>query len=101
MSTRIDILAAKAVHEDHVAAHNAVAGLARLGAATRGERDAIEGCRPGRCALRRETWLAYMSTAERWGLDADDSDRVAAQYAAQTAEINAKGTVWSGMRRAA
>lgn len=101
MSIRIDILAAKAAHEEHVAVHNAAAGLARQAARTREERDAIEGCRPGTCALRRETWLAYMAVAGRWGLDADDNARMAEQYAGQTAELARPGTTYPGMRRAA
>jgi len=93
MTIRIDILAAKAEHNDHVAAHKC-RPAAML---TQADRDA--GQRP--CPERVRTWLHYMEVAGRWGRDPDDSARMTELYAGQTAELGQKGTTYAGMRRAA
>jgi hypothetical protein len=72
MSTRVDILTAKAALDEHQSAHH---------------------CRPAyletdparRCADRVALWLAYMDTAARWGAEPGDPARVREQHAAQTA----------------
>lgn len=68
MSTRYDINAAKAKHAEHVGSHkctklNLTTGLYFP------------------CDIRRALWLAWMATAARWGLEADDDARQRRQYA--------------------
>jgi hypothetical protein len=72
VSTRVDILVAKAALDDHQAAHH---------------------CRPAyletdparRCPERVRLWRAWLDTAARWGTEPGDAARVRDQYAAQTA----------------
>jgi hypothetical protein len=72
MSTRVDILAAKARFEDHQAAHKCVPAYLRP--------DTAEPC-----TERVVLWRAYMDTAARWGTEPGDAARVTGQYAWQTA----------------
>jgi hypothetical protein len=71
MSTRVDILAAKAEYSEHVEAHGCQPAYLR------------QGTEP--CAERVARWRAYMGTAARWGTEPGDAARVAEQYAWQTA----------------
>lgn len=73
MSTRLDILDAKADHEDHQARHHCITG---------------DGC-----AVRVGLWKRYMDTAQRWGLDADDAERVREAYAWHTVILNSRAPV--------
>jgi hypothetical protein len=64
MSTRFDILSAKAAYNGHAAAHS--------------------GCRPG-CADRARLWREWMNTAARWGREAGDDARQRQQFHNQAA----------------
>jgi hypothetical protein len=72
MSTRVDILAAKAEFNDHQAAHKCVPAYLRP--------DTV-----AQCPLRVKLWLAYMDTARLWGIEPGDKAKVTEQYAWQTA----------------
>jgi hypothetical protein len=75
MSTRLDILAAKAEFDDHVGAHKCRAQFATA--------------EPGpRCDKRVALWLAYMDVAGRWGTEDTDAARVAESYAWHTAILD-------------
>jgi hypothetical protein len=64
MSTRFDILGAKAACNGHATLH--------------------PGCRPG-CAERSRLWREYMKTAARWGLETGDAARQREQFYSQAA----------------
>jgi hypothetical protein len=72
MSTRVDILAAKATFEAHAAQHKCTAAYLRT-----------NGQAP--CAERAALWAAYMGTAGRWADEPGDAAKVTEQYAWQTA----------------
>jgi hypothetical protein len=71
MSTRVDILAAKAAFNDHQAEHKCVPAYLRPGTVA--------------CAVRVALWNAYMATAASWGTEPGDAAKVTEQYAWQTA----------------
>jgi hypothetical protein len=75
MSTRLDIIRAKAAFDDHVSAHK----CRSAGFLDAGERP---------CEERVALWLDYQDTAGRWGTEAGDAQRVTEQYAAQSASIS-------------
>jgi len=70
MSIRADILEAKADYEDHQGRHHCVTG---------------DGC-----SVRIGLWKRYMDTAQRWGQEPDDAQRVREAYAWHTAILNSR-----------
>lgn len=65
MSTRFDIMAAKASHLSHIAAHH---------------------CKTGQgCPERLASWQAWMHTTSRWALEPGDDARQREQYHAMHA----------------
>ena len=70
MSTRVDILAAKATFDEHTQQHGCQPAYLR----------------PGLVPCTERVWLykAYLDTAGKWGAEPGDVAKVAAQYAWQT-----------------
>jgi hypothetical protein len=71
MSTRVDILAAKAAFDEHNQVHGCAPAYLRR-----------DGQPP--CAGRQALWQAWMGIAARWGIEPGDAGKVAGQYAWQT-----------------
>lgn len=72
MSTRVDILAAKAAYDDHNAEHKCAPAYLRSSSLAA-------------CPVRTRLWRLYMACAGNWGIQPTDAARVAEQYAWQTA----------------
>jgi hypothetical protein len=75
MSTRVDILKAKAAFDEHNQQHGCAAAYLRA-----------DGEAP--CPVRQQLWQAYASgprsAAGRWAIEPGDAAKVTAQYAWQT-----------------
>ena len=75
MSTRVDILKAKADFDEHNQEHGCQPAYLRP-----------DGEPP--CPVRQALWAGYQGTAGQWGAEPGDAAKVTAQYAWQTALLD-------------
>lgn len=71
MSTRVDIMAAKAEFDEHNQQHGCVAAYLRPDT-------------EAQCPVRVQLWAAYMDVTNRWAIEPGDAAKVTEQYAWQT-----------------